>query len=580
MRGFYSLLIKECLLALALVFVLLMPSSHEPKPIASGLTPTAYSVANKRGFIAGDYLAARFAERHQDPSSAADYYLAALGADARNQDLLRRTYTLLAFSGNMDQASHLAERQVKESAKSDIRALARLVAALNPIQQNDFHTARELLNVMEVNTPFTPETLTQTALLPMLAWCDTMAGKPEQAAALLALVPDGKEKIFTSYQGILASAATGNKGQVLAQLEAIDLTGQPHRMVDKAVSLYRQYGEATRADELIASFRKTDPDYAYREPATGTREQQALTGMAEALFEMAARAYRANSPDDATVFLRMALYLNPSFDDAKLLLAHTLEQTKLDGEALGLYQNISENSRFYWQAQLASAAVLNRIGRAEDAKTLLLALADRRPKDHDALLLLGDILLSGSKYDEASTIYTRALERIGEPKAEDWPILYARGICFEQAGLWEKAEADLQKALELSPNQPSVLNYLAYSWLMLDKNVEKAESMLRVAVAKQPGDAHILDSYGWALYKLGLYSEALIFMERATMLMPEDATTNDHLGDGYWRLGRTTEAKYQWRKALAFEPPAKDRASIQMKLDQGLAPVSPLALAQ
>ena len=133
-----------------------------------------------------------------------------------------------------------------------------------------------------------------------------------------------------------------------------------------------------------------------------------------------------------------------------------------------------------------------------------------------------------------------------------------------------KAEADLKHALELSPDQPLVLNYLGYSWIDKGQNLQEALKMIQRAVELRPNDGYIVDSLGWAFYRLGNLPKATQFLERAIELLPEDPTINDHLGDVYWRAGREAEARYQWRRALQFGPEPADAKTIETKLDRGL----------
>ena len=94
--------------------------------------------------------------------------------------------------------------------------------------------------------------------------------------------------------------------------------------------------------------------------------------------------------------------------------------------------------------------------------------------------------------------------------------------------------------------------------------------MLNRAVELRPEDGFIVDSLGWAYYRLGEFDKAVANLERAVELEPGDPVINDHLGDAYWRVGRTREARYQWQRALTFEPEPEVVAGIQQKLSQAL----------
>ena len=149
-------------------------------------------------------------------------------------------------------------------------------------------------------------------------------------------------------------------------------------------------------------------------------------------------------------------------------------------------------------------------------------------------------------------------------------IYYFRGICYERSKQWPKAEVDMKKALELSPDQPLVLNYLGYSWVDQGVNLDEGMRMIRRAVEQRADDGYIVDSLGWAYYRMGDFENAVKYLEQAVELKPEDPTINDHLGDAYWRIGRRLEARFQWAHARDLKPEPEDLEKIQEKLKSGL----------
>ncbi len=132
---------------------------------------------------------------------------------------------------------------------------------------------------------------------------------------------------------------------------------------------------------------------------------------------------------------------------------------------------------------------------------------------------------------------------IAKPEKRHWTYYYARGTCYERLKKWPQAEADLQRAMQLYPDQPLVLNYLGYSWVDQGRNLKQGMSLIEKAVSLKPDDGYIVDSLGWAHYRLGNYKEAVRYLERAVELRPEDPVLNDHLGDALWRVGREREAR-------------------------------------
>jgi Flp pilus assembly protein TadD len=171
---------------------------------------------------------------------------------------------------------------------------------------------------------------------------------------------------------------------------------------------------------------------------------------------------------------------------------------------------------------------------------------------------------------EAAASYDQAIAAIGIPQRDNWTMFYFRGVCYERSNQWPKAEADFKKALELYPDQPMVLNYLGYSWVDQGLNLEEAFKMLRRAVELQPNDGYIVDSLGWAHFKLGQYSEAAETLEKAINLKPSDPGINDHLGDAYWRVNRRIEAHFQWNHARDMGPDPGNLPAILKKIEVGL----------
>jgi Flp pilus assembly protein TadD len=274
--------------------------------------------------------------------------------------------------------------------------------------------------------------------------------------------------------------------------------------------------------------------------------------------------------DVALIYARLSLYLRPHFAIAQLLLAEIADELNHREQALALYRGVSGASPLAWSARLREAAMLDGLGRTEEGATLLRQMAAERPLDRQTQVELGDILRSHDRFKEAVAAYDAAFARFGKTQPRDWRLYYSRGIALERSQQWTRAEADLRRALELEPEQPLVLNYLGYSWIDQGVHLDQALRMVERAVALRPNDGYIVDSLGWAYYRLGHYNKATENLERAIELVPEDPTINDHLGDAYWRSGRRLEAKFQWNRALQFKPEAGEKTKIDAKLEHGL----------
>jgi tetratricopeptide (TPR) repeat protein len=238
---------------------------------------------------------------------------------------------------------------------------------------------------------------------------------------------------------------------------------------------------------------------------------------------------------------------------------------------MAAFGKIGHSSLLYWQARLRMAALDAQGDHLDQAITRLKAMAGERPERIDAALTLADLLRSKERYADSVGAYDTAVSRLKEVKENDWPIYFGRGIVLERLKQWPRAEADMKKALQLSPEQPYVLNYLGYSWIDQGKNLDEGMKMLKRATELRPDDGAITDSVGWAYYRLGQFGNAVEWLERASEQKGDDATIVEHLGDAYWHVGRFREARFEWQRALN-QKPEKDRLPvIKDKLANGLS---------
>jgi tetratricopeptide (TPR) repeat protein len=295
------------------------------------------------------------------------------------------------------------------------------------------------------------------------------------------------------------------------------------------------------------------------------------SGAAEALYGIGATLTRRGGEDLALVYLQLALYLAPNHSLALLSLADLYESVKKPQMAIKIYERVPANSPLKRNAQIQLATNLDAADRSDEAIKILKTVTTEDPKDLEAIMALGNIERGRKKFADCAQTYSLGIDVLppNNDKANS-VYYYYRGICEERSKQWSKAEADMRKALELQPEQPHVLNYLGYSWIDQGINLDEGMKMIKRAVEQRPDDGYIVDSLGWAYYRIGNYEDAVKNLERAIDLKPEDPTINDHLGDAYWRIGRTLEAKFQWAHARDLKPEPEELPKIDAKLENGL----------
>ncbi len=292
-------------------------------------------------------------------------------------------------------------------------------------------------------------------------------------------------------------------------------------------------------------------------------------GAAQGLFGVASALDDEATIDATIVYLRLALHLDPGNDAILTYLGSALETAKRPADAVRVYDRVPEPSPFYVGAQIAAADLEDGLDLDDRAMERLRALESRNGPEVAAAL--GDLHRSRRDWSAAIAAYDRALAGYGPPYAErHWSIFYVRGISHERLKAFEAAERDFLQALELKPDQPLVLNYLAYTWLELGRNYDLALAKLERAVAEAPEDGYIVDSLGWAHYRLGNYRKAVEILEQALDLAPYEPTINEHLGDAYWKVGRRREAVFMWRHALDLKPEPEREPILRVKLASGL----------
>ena len=538
-------------------------------PLAAQQTSALQSSAIS---ASGSYLAARHAGQQRDAASAAAYYRAALKRDPNNGELLDRVFLAFLVDGDVDEAVKFAER-VAQADKND--RVARLVLGVNSLKRKQYASARRDL-AQSIRGPITD--LTATLLS---AWSSLGANDSKGAiTAIDHLAGPEWYAIFKDLHAGLIYDVAGNQKEAGKRLErAYKLDSTALRVVQAYGSWVSRNRSPKEAMTVFETFDKTLPRHplvveAMDKLKAGEKLPPLVAnvqaGAAEALYGLGASLGRRGGEDLGLVYLQLSLFLSPNHPLALLSLADLYEALKKPELAIKIYDRVPTSSPLHRNAAIQMAANLDSLDRADEAQKHLEALIKQNPDDLEAIMALGNVLRGHKKFAECANVYSKGVSAIQKPEKANWVVYYFRGICYERSKQWAKAEADLTKALELFPDQPHVLNYLGYSWIDQGIKLDEGMEMIKKAVQQRPDDGYIVDSLGWAYFRLGNYEEATKQLERAIELKPEDPTINDHLGDAYWRVGRVLEARFQWAHARDLKPDAEELPKIEEKLKEGL----------
>ena len=291
-------------------------------------------------------------------------------------------------------------------------------------------------------------------------------------------------------------------------------------------------------------------------------------GMAEVLYNISSWFFSKDLYKYSAFFGKISLKLRPDFNAMKLLLSGSFE--KLGYKKLGVTytKDLNTDNLYYYKFLRIKLSLLEDLNKDQEFLLDLKKFLQIFPDKIEMKVLLGDKYRRLEKYAKAITVYSEIINN--KSLSPNWNMYYSRGISYERINEWNKAEKDLKEAMRLNPDDPYILNYLAYSWLDRNKNVEKALSLLKKAVEIEPDDAYIIDSLGWAFFLSDQTDKSIFFLEKAVSILPNDATLNDHLGDAYWKAGRKSEAKSQWKRVLILDPQFKKKNVINAKIKNGL----------
>ncbi len=558
----------------ALLLALFLPAACASNDLDGPVAKSPAASDQAQTTLSGAYLSARHAQAERDMTNAARFFTTALTMDPAAPGLLRRTFIVMIAEGRMQEAARLADEVLAEKPAA---AIASLMSITDDLRNNRLRQAREKISNL-------PQGGLNTIMGPLLgAWTAIgMGDPPERALEMLRpLARDGSRPLYNIHAGLIDDLAGDPVAAETAFLATTADNAAPSlRLVQLLGNMYERRGEKAKAEALYGDHLAKNPLSPVAAPALERLAAGVVPppmvatfkdGVAEALFGVASSLVRQNATETALILGRMALYLKTDFPVMQILLGGILQRYERPVDANRIYRDINPASPYAATARLRYADNLNEMGQADQAIKLLRDMADENPALADPLIQLGDLLRGRERFAEAVTAYDAAVGRIGKLTARHWSLLYSRAIVLERSGKWDRAEADLLKALEFEPDQPYVLNYLGYSWVDQGLNLDRGKEMIRRAVALRPSDGYIIDSLGWAYYRLGEYAKSVKEMERAIGLRPEDPVINDHLGDAYWRVGRENEARYQWRRVLTLgADDDKVRGGAEDKLKNGL----------
>jgi len=273
----------------------------------------------------------------------------------------------------------------------------------------------------------------------------------------------------------------------------------------------------------------------------------------QVLYALAQTSYQAKEPAQAEGYLKRFVALPDSVprenDPAYLFLSQIAEEGQRTADAITWLEKIQSGELFI-SAVAKRAQLIARDGNLEKARGLIRETTPRNQRERIALMSAeSQVLREAKQYQAAFDLLDTALAK--EPAAPD--LLYDHAMAAERIDQIPVMEKSLRKLIELRPDSAHAYNALGYTLADRNQRLPEALELINKAIALMPDDPQIIDSLGWAYYRMGDMPNALKYLRKAYASKP-DVEVAAHLGEVLWTTGARDEALKVWREASGREP--------------------------
>ena len=524
----------------------------------------------------GSYIAGQFAEKEGDFRNASYYYIDLISRGETEREIIKRSIIYSALSGNFEVATAIS-RKIDDLELN--YPVANLVIFAEAIKNKE---NRKILESFERNKKSFPAIFQNVAEF----WILIINDEKDEAFKLInSLSINNKAQLqIVHYNQLLAYVYFNEYEQAKTLYENVDFSDFLFDS-ESALALLEYFQkdiESKVFDSMVKKIRLASDNAYYisalMDRLTNGEEIKSIRispykQIAEIFFRWSQSVpLQGKNSINKPFYLSIANFADPASSFLKFKAATVLFDTENYSLSKEILDNFSKNDLFYMDSIVEKTYAIEQIDSEKTALEYIEKFISDGFKNARLLKTYGSLQRSQRLYKEAIKSYTGAIEAAKREVYTEsiWPILFLRGISFERSKDWGLAEADFISALELSPDQPQILNYMGYSLLERKEKLDQAMRMISLAAEKAPESYHIIDSLGWAYYKSGEFEKALLYLERAMELESTDPIVNDHLGDVLWMLGRKREAQFQWKKSLSFKPEPVDQKNTEDKLTFGL----------
>ena len=544
-------------LCLVLVLVLVPLTSCKPADQQSDTPSEAQSVLEKSApplpdTLAGSFLISQFAQRNQDPQTAYTNAQIVLNKGGYDPSVIRYARLSALSTGNIDGA-------LRDNARlnaQDRDASFYVLSFFQAYQNKNWDQAAKFLPPLAENASYQSLEPLFRAWLAIARYADTKSTNPAISNEIKAAFADGEAgdmAMLSKIQNGYALALLGQPQEALRVLRSAlaDLDAVPATMLITTAALMHQQNQPIES----GLFLRAGMDADMTKTLIGMAEDGELpliTNPSQGIFylfqDLASVFNRPGTEDHALMYAALARAMMPDNPFITLQMGQILGDIGAEGQADALYQRLPSTHPLFWLSGLYRAHLNIKDENNDDALNILQPIYQKYPENRSIKTLYADLLKSNFRFAEALPLYDSLIQ--ASQNAPEGDFYASRGMCYERLKQWDAAEKDLLRAIELNPQDPVILNYLAYSWIDRGVNLDRALALLEKALALAPNNPEILDSLAWGHHKKGDHDRALEGLQKAVTLSPAEPLILSHYGDVLWAAGKYRLATFAWDSAL------------------------------
>lgn len=208
------------------------------------------------------------------------------------------------------------------------------------------------------------------------------------------------------------------------------------------------------------------------------------------------------------------------------------------------------------------ALALGENGQMDRGVTLLESTLKQDEKQPATYIALAELYLESGRLPQALAVLDRAAGQL----PGDTAVPYGVGNLLEGRKHYAEAERVFKKLLATDPNHVQALNSLGYMLAERGERLQESVEYIKRALEIEPNNPAIIDSLGWAYFKLNQLDLAELHLRKAAAGLVTNSVIQDHLGDTLFKLGNFDEAAHAWERALAGDGDSIERSTIERKI--------------